>query len=60
MEKYQFVWYRKWQGVHFRKAAWGMALIFDWYLWLGFLEIRQWHDLKDGDIERYNAQSAGQ
>ena len=34
-----------------------MALIFDWYLWLGFLEIRQWHDLKEGDIARYNEES---
>jgi len=55
MKKYQFVnWFPEWQGFGFARATGAMALIFDWYIWLGFWEIRKWHELKEGDIDRYN------
>ena len=55
MKKYQFVnWFPDWKGFGFKRSVHGMTLIYDWYLWLGFWEIRKWHELKDGDIERYN------
>lgn len=50
----QIIWHKAWQGIHFRKAAYELSLVYDWYLWLGFLELRKWHVLKQGDIERYN------
>lgn len=54
-QKYQFInRFPDWQGFHFRKAVYGLALIYDWYLWIGFFEIRRWHNLKDGDIEAVN------
>ena len=55
MKKYQFVnWFPEWKGSGFKRSVYGMTLIYDWYLWLGFWEIRKWHELKPGDIERYN------
>ena len=58
MKRYQFVsWFPLWQGFHFLRSFYGLTLIYDWYLFLGFWEIRKWHDLKDGDIERYNAKT---
>lgn len=55
MKRYQFInWFPKWQGFHFRKAVYGLALLYDWYLWLGFWEIRRWHNSRKGDIEAYN------
>lgn len=55
MKTYQFVkWFPAWQGFDFIKSTWGLTLIYDWYLFLGFWEVRKWHDLKDGDIEAYN------
>lgn len=55
--KFQIVWWHKWQGFHFRRAMFGLALIYDWYIWLGFLEIRKWHNMKPGEIERYMTSS---
>ena len=58
MKKYQFVnWFPEYQGFGFIRAMLGLGLIYDWYLYLGFWEIRKWHDLKDGDIERYNQEA---
>ncbi len=53
-KRLQYIWHKDWQGIHFRKAAHGLSLTYDWYLWCGFLEIRKWHVLKPGDIERYD------
>jgi len=43
MKKYQFInYFPKWQGLYFRRAVYSMAEIYEWYLWIGFLEIRKW------------------
>jgi len=53
--KYQLInWFPEWQGIGFIKSTYGLALIYDWYLYLGYLEVRKWHDLKNSDIEKYN------
>ena len=51
--KYQFIRHGKWQGIKCFgiKRGVGLALIYDWVIYLGFLEIRKWHKLKKGDIE---------
>lgn len=55
MKRYQFVrWFPEYKGVSFKKATGSLSLIFDWYIWLGFWEIRKWHDLKNGEVEAYN------
>lgn len=43
-----------WEGIFFVPATCGMKLIYDWYLSLGWIEIRRWHTLKPGDIDAYN------
>lgn len=48
----QFVLWRDWQGFHFARASQGLALVYDWYAVLGWLEIRKWHNLKHGDDEK--------
>jgi len=59
-KKYQYIsWFPRWHVSGFIKAKYGMSLIYDWYLCLGFWEIRKWHELKDGDIVRYNQESGG-
>ena len=56
MKKYQFVrWFPSYKGFGYKKAIGALALIFDWYIWLGFWEIRKWHHLKNGEAEVYNA-----
>jgi hypothetical protein len=44
--QYQFVrWLPEWQGFHFLRldyAVTDMALIYEWYLDLGWWEIRKW------------------
>ena len=53
-KKYQLVhWFPCWCGFGFVRAMHGIALIYDWFLWLGFWEVRKWHVLKEGDIERH-------
>lgn len=32
-----------------------MSLIYDWYLLLGFIEIRRFHNLKSDDIEKLHS-----
>lgn len=60
MRKYQFVsWFPDFCGFGFGKKKKAIALIYDWSIWLGFWEIRKWHELKEGDIEKYNKESMG-
>ena len=33
------------------------SIIYDYFVLLGFWEIRKWHELKPGDIERYNEEA---
>ena len=41
--KYQVVgWYPDWRGFGFRKAKGGLAMVYCWYLNLGYWEIRRW------------------
>lgn len=47
MKKYQFIkWFPEWCGVGFKipQAGSGFRLIYDWFLWLGFWEIRKWNN----------------
>jgi hypothetical protein len=38
---------------HFKKdSCW--SLIYDWIMSIGFLEIRKWHALKPGEVDRFN------
>ena len=42
--KYQFVnWFPDWHGFSFKKSEHGLRYIYDWYLYLGYWEIRKWH-----------------
>jgi len=42
--KYQFVnWFPKWKGFGFIKSTYSMTGIYDWFLWIGFWEIRKWN-----------------
>ena len=44
-KKYQFVsWFPEWVGFSFFRPIRALTLIYDWYLFLGFWEIRKWHD----------------
>lgn len=38
----QFVWWRRWQGVGLDRFDGGLALVYRWALWLGWLEVRRW------------------
>lgn len=45
---YQLVrWFPEWQGFHFMRVStdsdW--QYIYEWYLWLGFWEVRKWSKL---------------
>jgi hypothetical protein len=53
-DKYQWVnWWPEWVGFHFIKSVFAMKLIYDWYLFLGFWELRKWHDFKEEDLAEY-------
>ncbi len=57
MKRYQFVnWFPSWHGFHFYRPLFGMHLLYDWYLYLGWCEIRKWHKLKAGEMEAYRQQ----
>ena len=51
---FQFLYHYAWVGFHFIKSKDGLSLIYNWYLFLGYWELRRWHDLKAGEIETYN------
>ena len=43
MMKYQVVSYQQWIGVHFWRPGYSsLRLIFDWFLDLGWWQIRKW------------------
>ena len=50
MLAYQICWYREWQGLHFKRSVHGLKVVYDWYLWLGFIEIRKWHHVTEEDF----------
>jgi len=42
-KRYQFIWWPRWYGVRGRKQfTAGLALVYEWSLMLGWLEIRKW------------------
>ena len=49
MKRFQFVWWSGWPGLHFgrwpKDSSW--SLIYDWHLFIGWLEIRKWHILTE-------------
>jgi len=53
----QFVnWFPEWRGFYFfrwHKEKSDTAYIFDWFLGSAFWEIRKWHDLKDGELPKW-------
>ena len=53
--RYQFVvWFPRWVGLKFVRLdpdKTFMAYVFDWYLVLGFWEIRRWTDRKLPDAQ---------
>ena len=53
IDENQIVWHKEWQGFHLFKIKKGqsLALIYDYIIYIGFLEIRKWHKFKEGDIE---------
>lgn len=49
MKDYQFVPHREWIGVGFTRldpAKTDMALVYEWYAWAGWRELRKWCTLK--------------
>lgn len=46
---YQILWSWEWQGIHFRRAVHSMKMVYDWYLWIGFFEIRKYHTIIEED-----------
>jgi hypothetical protein len=45
MNRYQFIWWFPcWNGFHFTRFKLGLALIYEWSLMLGYVEIRKWRN----------------
>lgn len=43
--KFQFVnWFPRWMGFGWKKTGWAYSLIYDWYFWFLWFEIRKWHE----------------
>jgi len=51
--KFQFInWFPNWKGFEiFRPRKWNSSYkyIYDWCIWIGFWEIRKWHQLTGAD-----------
>lgn len=55
--KLQFVnWYPEWRGFSFMRSKGCIILIYDWFLDLGWFEIRKWREppATQKDIDEYN------
>ena len=56
-KNFQFIFWNKWRGFSLKKQAdknssW--KYIYDWFLNLGFFEIRKWHKLTDKEKRTLN------
>jgi hypothetical protein len=61
MKKYQIiVWFPKWCGLGFLypDGASGVSLIYDWFLWIMFIEVRKWAVNPDKKLAKYKALNA--
>ncbi len=53
-KKYQAVWWPKWNGFFFTFSKGALSLIYDWFLGLGWLEIRKWRKpVTQKDIDNF-------
>lgn len=55
MRRFQLVrWFPHWHGFAFRSLKHSksdLRFIYDWCLYLGFWEVRKWHELRPGELD---------
>ena len=51
--KYQLVtWFPKFK-IGFEKSTNRLSVVYDWYLYLGFWELRKWHQPFENVVQRF-------
>jgi ABC-type amino acid transport substrate-binding protein len=61
LKHFQFVnYYPEWQGFGFRKTKpkEGLYLIFEWFVFLGYWNIRRWRKNPEKALEDYNGEAS--
>jgi hypothetical protein len=60
LKKFQYILWPKWKGISFTVSRGSLSFIYDWFLYLGYFEIRKWRKtITQQEIDDYWQQKEG-